>query len=126
MKLHILVELKERLVGLLRPCDPALRVLFRIAIEETEAFFLGDPKALKAAFPRAKLARMKHYEQDGICGTWELFQAVVGAERPDKVQWALNMAPHLGTIWQGKEANAYPSFRQLCRGVLQLVGDIGE
>lgn len=120
------MELKERMVVLLRQCDPAPRVLFRIAIEETEAFFLGDRKAIRAAFPRAKLAKMNHYDQDGICGTWELFQSVIDAKRPDKVEWAKSMAPHLGTTWQGKNANASPSFRQFCRGVLQLVGELGE
>ena len=120
------MELKERLVVLLQQCDPAPKVLFRIAIEETEAFFLGDRKAIQAAFPRAKLTRLNHYEQDGICGTWEFFQSLIGAERPDKVGWAKSMARHLGTTWRGRDANASPSFRQFCRGVLQLVGELGE
>lgn len=120
------LELKERLVALQHLCDPAPRVLFRIAIEETEAFFLGDRKAIRAAFPRAKLGRLSHYAQDEICGTWELFQTVIDAKRPDKVEWAKSMARHLGATWKGKDANASPSFQQFCRGVLKLVGEIGD
>ncbi len=123
---HDCIELKGRLVSLLHQCDPAPRVLFRIAIEETEAFFLGDRKALVAAFPRAKLARLNQYENDSICGTWELFQLVIGAKRVDKVGWAESMARHLGTSWQGRDANTSPSFRQLCRGLLQLAGETHE
>ncbi len=118
------IELKERLVAVLHQCNPAPRTLFRIAIEETEAFFLGDRQALQATFPRAKLAKLSHYDQDGICGTWEVLQSVIGAKRPDKVEWAKKMARHLGTTWRGKDANASPSFRQFCRGILQLVGEI--
>lgn len=40
-------------------------VLFRIAVEETEAFYLGDQPAIRKAFPKAKLRRMKSYVQVG-------------------------------------------------------------
>lgn len=60
-------------------------MLFRIAIEETEAFYLGDPEAIRKAFPTAKTAKIKAYVQDSICGTAELFQEVIGASSEDKV-----------------------------------------
>jgi hypothetical protein len=118
--------LKQRLVALLDHCDPRPVVLFRIAIEETEAFYLGDPKAIREAFPQAKLQRMKDYEPDSICGAWELFQRVVGARSEDKVDWAEKMAPRLGTEWRGKDANRSPSFRQLCQGLLRIAGEPAE
>lgn len=117
------LDLKRRLAELLESCDPRPVVLFRIAIEETEAFYLGDPAAIRKAFPQARLQRMRHYIQDSICGTWELFQRVIGDPIEDKVDWAERMAPHLGTDWQGKSANHSPSFRQLCRGLLRLAGE---
>jgi hypothetical protein len=116
-------DLKRRLVALLDHCDPQLVVLFRIAIEETEAFYLGDPGAIREAFPEAKTRRMKDYEPDSICGTWELFQRVVDARSEDKVGWAERMAPHLGTEWSGKGANRSPSFQQLCKGLLRITGE---
>jgi Domain of unknown function (DUF4276) len=115
--------LKQRLLEVLENCNPRPAVLFRLAIEETEAFYLGDPQAIRRAFPQAKLRRMASYEQDSICGTWELFQRVIGDTFENKVQWADRMATHLGTAWSGSNANRSPSFRQFCRGLLKLAGE---
>lgn len=118
------LELKGRLTEMASQLDPRPAVLFRIAIEETEAFYMGDPIAIRAAFPKARINRLKNYEQDSICGTWELFGEVIGARVEDKVGWAERMAPHLGTEWQGGNANRSPSFRQLCKGFYQLAGEL--
>lgn len=116
-------ELKNRLLSVLDACDPRPTVLFRIAIEETEAFYLGDPEAIRKAFPQARLNRMKDYVQDSVCGTWELFRDVIGARIEDKVEWAERMAPCLGTSWRGGRANQSPSFRQFCKALLRLAGE---
>lgn len=117
------LELKRRLLETLESCDPHPVVLFRLAIEETEAFYLGDPQAIRRAFPQARLQRLKSYAQDSACKTWELFQSVIGDPVEDKVRWAERMAPHLGTTWKGSDANRSPSFRQLCKGLLRLTGE---
>jgi hypothetical protein len=116
-------ELKQRLLRVLDACNPRPLVLFRIAIEETEAFYLGDPQAIKKAFPQANLRKLKSYVQDGIGNTWEFFRDVVGARSEDKVRWAELMAPHLGIVWRGKRANPSPSFQQFCKGLLKLAGE---
>ena len=116
-------ELKERLLRVLDACEPRPFVLFRIAIEETEAFYLGDPTAIKKAFPQANLRKLRSYVQDSICGTWEVFREVVGAQSEDKVRWAERMAPHLGIEWRGRAANASPSFRQFCQALRRLAGE---
>lgn len=117
------LDLKRRLLAVLETCNPKPVVLFRIAIEETEAFYLGDPAAIRRAFPQAKLRRMGNYIQDSICGTWELFQEVIGTSIEDKPGWAEKMGLHLGTEWAGKDANRSPSFRQFCRGIFRLAGE---
>ncbi len=118
-------DLKRRLENLAKACDPAPVVLFRIAIEETEAFYLGDRAAIKKAFPHAKLGKLSEYEPDSICGAWELFQDVIGeaGRGEDKVGWARKMGPHLGTAYQGRAGNRSPSFRALCTGLLKLIGE---
>ncbi len=116
-------ELKRRLVRALEPCDPQPVTLFRIAIEETEAFYLGDPDAIRRAFPKSQLSKLKSYEQDSICGTWEVFQQVVQEKLEDKVGWAEKMGKQLGTSWEGSEANRSPSFRQFCKALLWLAGE---
>lgn len=116
-------DLKNRLLSLLNYCNPPPTVIFRIAIEETEAFYLGDKVAIRKAFPRAKLQRLDSYVQDSICGTWELFRDVIGETGEDKVAWAKAMGPDLTTQWKGPQANVSGSFRQLCRGLLSLAGE---
>lgn len=51
-----------------------------IPTEETEAWLLGDRNALLTAYPDTETAILDHYQQDSICGTWEvLARAIMGA-----------------------------------------------
>jgi len=115
-------QLKDRLVQEIRRCEPAPAALVRIAVEELESFYLGDRRAVQAAYPNAKLKRLNHYQPDSICGAAELFRDLIGARRVDKVAWAEAMAPHLTAEGIGI-ANRSPSFRHFCRGILRLVGE---
>jgi len=65
------VEFKQQLNTILAQCQPQPETRFCFAIEEGEAWFLGDLKALKAAYPKADDAVLQAYIQDSICGTWE-------------------------------------------------------
>jgi hypothetical protein len=111
------------MVGLLSYCSPPPVVLFRIAIEETEAFYLGDKAGIRSAYPKAKLSRMDQYVPDSICSTWELFRDVIGETSEDKVEWRKNMGAHLTTEWKGSRANNSISFRHFCEGLLKLAGE---
>ena len=51
--------------------------VFCIAVEEMEAWLLGDREALLSAYPKAKEVVLKEYEQDSICGTWEVLANAV-------------------------------------------------
>lgn len=120
------VELEQRLNALLTAVasrGPAPNTLFRLAIEEVEAFYLGDPPAIRAAFDTVNQSKLRAYRQDSICGTWEVFQAVIAAPVEDKVGWAERIGPHLGTAFDGPTANKSPSFRQLCLALRQLAGE---
>ena len=111
-------EFKQELVDILGRCSPAPTTLFRIAIEEMEAWLLGDRNAILAAFPRAKTGPLDRYAQDSICGTWEVLADAVypgGADPLKKLGF-----PHTGQAkcdWAGRiapemdvDANASPSF----------------
>lgn len=113
-------DLKRRLVEVASACAPNLSVIVRIAVEETEAFYLGDQAALKKAFPKAKLRRLSEYQPDSIVGTWELLRDVIGAKREDKVRWAEAMAPHLTTR---PDSTSSPSLRALIAGLHRAVGE---
>jgi len=116
------VQLKERLVAVRERCDPAPVVLFRVAVEETEAFYLGDERAIRSAFGRVRRAPYDGYLQDSVCGTWEVFQAVIGAPYEAKVSWAAAIAPYLSTATTGRHANRSPSFVHFLHALRTLAG----
>ena len=70
---------KRELLEVLNACCPRPKTLFRIAIEEIEAWLLGDRSAVKAAYPGAKDSVLDCYQQDAICGTWEVLANAIHA-----------------------------------------------
>ena len=118
-------QLKVDLLEMLQQCDPQPRTLFRIAIEEIEAWLLGDRAAIKTAYPNARTSVLKKYVQDSICGTWELLADAIypgGAAYLKskgfpvigqvKCEWAENIAPFVDV-----ENNASKSFQVFRDGV---------
>lgn len=65
-------ELKKRLLELKQQLRISTNVFFCIAIEEMEAWILGDQKAVLEAYPEAKRGVLQRYVADSIVGTWEL------------------------------------------------------
>lgn len=118
-------ELKE----LLAKCDPAPNTIFRLAIEEMEAWYLGDRQAILSAYPKAKTAVLDGYEQDSICGTWERLADAVypggsaairkaGWPLPGQVkhEWAEAIARYMNA-----EENQSPSFAKFRDGIRRLI-----
>ena len=62
---------RRELYAILESCHPKPDAHFCIAIEELEAWFLGDLPAIRSVYPGAKNAVLQGYENDSICGTWE-------------------------------------------------------
>lgn len=71
------VDLLSELKAVAAACNPSPNVMFRIAIEEIESWYLGDRSALLSAYPRARLEILNRYEQDSVCDTWELLADAV-------------------------------------------------
>ncbi|MFH1139908.1 MAG: DUF4276 family protein [Pseudomonadota bacterium] len=121
---------RQELFVILNACQPRPQTRFCLAIEEGEAWFLGDIPALKSAYPKAKNSVLNTYVNDSICGTWEkLADAVynggaaalsgkgwqaVGAE---KSQWAERISPRMDVT-----NNASPSFVYFRQKLLELAG----
>ena len=121
---------KQELLRVLHGCNPRPRTLLRIAIEEGEAWLLGDRRAVKAAYPNATDAVLHGYRQDSICGTWEVLADAVHPGGPArlknggyptagkaKCEWAGQIAPHMDM-----NRNRSPSFRVFRDGVRDLAG----
>jgi len=110
-------------------CNPAPHTLFRLAIEEIEAWYLGDRLALLKAFPRAKREVLDRYEQDSVCGTWELLADAIhvgGAAAIKKTGWPLpgqlkhEWAEKIGPF-MNLHQNASPSFGKFRDGLSALI-----
>ena len=113
-------------------CSPApKKTMFRLAIEETEAWYLGDQEALVAAYPKARHEHLDKYVQDSPCNTWELLADATiaggaaeikkrGWPSPGQVkhEWADKIGPLLEP-----ERNRSPSFCKLRDGLRRLVSE---
>ncbi len=121
---------KKELIDILNSCNPKPTTLFRIAIEEGEAWLLGDHNAIKSAYPHAREQVLKTYVQDSICGTWEKLADAVysgGSQKLKKLgwpytgqakcEWAEKIAPYLDV-----EHNESKSFQVFCDGIRNLAG----
>ena len=124
------IRFKQELLGVLNACKPRPIALFRIAVEESEAWLLGDRAAVNTAYPNAKNSVLDNYVQDRICGTWETLADAVhpsGSQRlkqlgyPEvgkaKCEWAERIAPHLDV-----DRNQSRSFQVFRDGVRNLAG----
>lgn len=109
--------LAESISKVAKQVSPGLAPLVRLAVEETEAFYLGDLAGIKKAYPNANMERARAYVPDSICNTWELFGRVVNDGGENKVAWAEAMGPVLTTK---ASASRSPSFKDLVQGLLGL------
>jgi hypothetical protein len=98
---------------------PNLEGGVRLAVEEIEAWILGDPAAVRHAYPLVKEYVLTSYEQDAACGTWEILADALfhgGSERltelgypligREKCRWADNIGQYMDV-----DTNRSPSFR---------------
>ena len=109
---------REELFTVLNACIPKPETRFCIAVEEGEAWLLGDLPAIKAAYPNAEDNVLNDYQNDAICSTWELLADAVSEDGAnglkkegwssvgkEKSTWAERIAPHMDV-----ESNKSPSF----------------
>ena len=124
-----LKEFRGELNKVLETCNPKPETRFCIAIEEGEAWLLGDLDAIKKVYPRAKENILSSYVNDSICGTWEKladavypggFQALskkgfqaIGTE---KFKWAEKITPFMLI-----EQNKSPSFNYMKTKIQELI-----
>lgn len=100
-----LKEFRAELLSILDRFTPAPKTFFCIAIEEIEAWLLGDVAAIKKAYPNAKDAVLNDYTNDSICGTWGKLADAVSSGRNKKSEWAAKITPHMDI-----DKNKSPSF----------------
>ena len=115
---NCLKTFRQQLFTVLNVCNPRPETRFCIAIEEGEVWLLGDIPAIKEAYPKARGNILNRYQNDSICGTWELLADAIFAggsnvlrKKPwyvigrEKSAWAQKIAPEMDI-----NKNASPSF----------------
>lgn len=68
---------QQELGQVLAHCAHAPKTVFGLATEEIEAWYFGDRTALLEAYPRADKKVLNRYQQDAVCGTWEMLADAV-------------------------------------------------
>lgn len=125
------VSFLSELKVLATDCNRASSTLFRLAIEEVEAWYLGDRQALTDAYPRANADVLKRYVQDSVCDTWELLADAIypgGSTAIKKAGWPLpgqvkhEWAERIGPLLE-PDRNVSPSFGKLRDGLRRLVAE---
>ncbi len=104
--------------------DESFCLVNRLAIQELEAWFLGDIPAIRAAYPHIpkNLERKQRYRKpDAIRDTWEELEKILqragyfkGGLK--KIEAAKNIAPHMEP-----ERNCSPSFQTFYQGLLEVI-----
>jgi hypothetical protein len=115
-------ELLASLNAMLRALPFKPVVVFRLAIEEIESWFVSDVNALRAAYPtKVKAGKLRDYQPDSIVNTWELLASALGSDKSlvgagVKTDWAQKISPHLNL-----DNPRSPSLRKFIEGVERLV-----
>ena len=121
---------RRELFTVLSASNPKPETRFCIAMEEGEAWLLGDIPAIRAAYPKAKDDVLNRYENDSIRGTWELLADAVyvggssdlkkkgwQAVGREKSEWSEKIAPLMDV-----DSNASPSFQYFRKKMHELCG----
>ena len=106
--------------------------VFCIAIEEVEAWLLGEETAIEKAYPNYKKNVLHRYTQDSVCGTWELLADVVykgGIRDIKKKKMSYMEIGKLKSEWAEKigdkmtcENNKSPSFQFFYNSICNRIG----
>lgn len=119
---------RQELFRIVEGCRQKPETRFCVAIEEGEAWFLGDIPAIKTAYPKARNAVLKSYKNDAICGTWECLADAIydgGVKKlsqkgwraigREKSIWAETITPHMDVM-----NNLSPSFNYFRKKLVEL------
>ena len=115
--------LKQALVALYQATNPRpAKVLFRIAVEEMESWFIAEANAVLQAYPTAQVANLATIPPDSIVGAWEELAKALGLDPSkcsgaDKEEWAKQISPHLNL-----DAPVSPSLNTLISGLERIAG----
>lgn len=127
-------QVEADLRAVLRVYANPLPHIIGLCVEEMEAWLLGDRQAIQTAYPQADLGVIDRYEQDSVCGTWEVLARCIHPASADRIirigypavgqykqAWSREISRHLDI-----DRNASPSFARFINRLHQAVSRMGE
>ncbi len=122
-------QMRARVEQLIQENAPNLRTVIGIAIEELEAWILGDELAIQAAYPHYDRMLYEAYEQDSVGHTWERLCHILEGDKAERIieedyptsgryktQWAARISPELDP-----ERNVSPSWQAFRRATVRAL-----
>ncbi len=109
--------LRQELYRVASKFAPDVRNVVGICTEEVEAWMLGDKNAVVDAYPDCKTEVIDAYEQDSICGTWEVLCRAISENADDLIDIGYPAIGHYKALWAENisrymlpQKNVSPSF----------------
>lgn len=109
--------LRKEIYEAARTYAPDIRSVVGLSTEEVEAWMLGDRKAVLEAFPDSKTGVLDSYEQDSVCGTWEVLCRAISDNAEKLIEIGYPAIGHYKARWAEEisrymvpERNISPSF----------------
>jgi hypothetical protein len=124
-------ELKQLLLDIAQKNNAKENTAFCIAIEEMEAWLLGDINAINISYPSIRMSNLTGYTQDSIVGTWETLANAIYPGGLLNMKKDCTTYREIGSVkceWSDKigkvmelSRNSSPSFQYLIRKLDNLV-----
>ena len=96
---------------------PDIRSVVGLSTEEIEAWILGDMQAVCDAYPECNKEILNSYEQDSVCGTWEILCRAISDNAEELIDIGYPAIGHYKALWAENisrymlpQNNASPSF----------------
>ena len=78
---------------------PDIRSIVGISTEEIEAWILGDKQARYDAYPDCNKEILDSYEQDSVCGTWEVLCRAISDNAEELIEIGYPAIGHYKALW---------------------------
>ena len=109
--------LRQEIYAVASKFAPDIRSVVGISTEEIEAWMLGDKNAICDAYPDCNTEILDSYEQDSVCGTWEILCRAISENAEDLIEIGYPAIGHYKALWADNiskymlpQKNVSPSF----------------
>ena len=110
-------QLRQEIYSCAAKFAPDIRSVVGISTEEIEAWVLGDRNAIYDAYPDCNKKILDSYEQDSVCGTWEILCRAISDNAEELIDIGYPAIGHYKALWTENisrymlpQRNVSPSF----------------